>query len=196
MSNIHAMKLYLITGIIALFILSCKSSNQEKPLPDAGKESTSTTTTDSTKKTAPSSGKIDIESFGDIKLGQPATSLIKVLGEPDNKTKAIEWEADGLMHEDWTWKSKGLIINLSSEINNTATIQVFSIRAKAPCTFKTKANIGIGSSYAEVQEAYKKDINAEESNKEQVTVGSIYGGIIFTFRNDKVESVFLGAAAE
>lgn len=190
------MKLYLITGIIALFILSCKSSNQEKPLPDASKDSVTITTTDSTEKTAPSSGKIDIESFGDIKLGQPATSLIKVLGEPDNKTKAIEWEADGLSHEDWTWKSKGLIINMSSEISDASTLQVFSIKAKAPCPFKTKANIGIGSSYAEVQEAYKKDINAEESNKEQVTVGSIYGGIIFTFRNDKVESIFLGAAAE
>jgi len=190
------MKLYLLTGTVLLFILSCKSSTKEKPEPVPGKDTTIVTTTDSTGKNTQSSGKIDIESFGDIKLGQPATSLIKVLGEPDNKTKAIEWEADGLMHEDWTWKSKGLIINLSSEINNTATIQVFSIRAKAPCTFKTKANIGIGSSYAEVQEAYKKDINAEESNKEQVTVGSIYGGIIFTFRNDKVESVFLGAAAE
>ena len=190
------MKRYLLTGTVVLFILSCKSSKEEKSQPDARKDSTITITTDSTQKTTPSAGKIDIESLGDIKLGQPATSLIKVLGEPDNKTKAIEWEADGLLHEDWTWKSKGLIINMSSEINDASTLQVFSIKAKAPCTFKTKASIGIGSSYAEVQEAYKKDINAEESNKEQVTVGSIYGGIIFTFRNDKVESVFLGAAAE
>lgn len=165
-------------------------------MPVAGKDSTAITTTDTTGKITPPSGKLDIESFGDIKLSQPSTALIKILGEPDNKTKAIEWEADGLMHEDWTWKSKGLIINLSFEIKDASTLQVFSIKAKAPCTFKTKANIGIGSSYAEVQEAYKKDINAEESNKEQVTVGSIYGGIIFTFRNDKVESVFLGAAAE
>lgn len=190
------MKLYLLSGAAALFILSCKSSNEEKPVPVAGKDSTTITTTDSTGKITPPSGKIDIESFGDIKLGQPSAVLIKVLGEPDNKTKAIEWEADGLMHEDWTWKSKGLIINMASEISNATTMQVFSIKAKAPCTFKTKANIGIGSSYAEVQEAYKKDINSEESNKEQVTVGSIYGGIIFTFRNEKVESVFLGAAAE
>lgn len=190
------MKLYLLTGTVLLFILSCKSSTKEKPDPVTGKDTTVVATTDSTEKNSPSSGKIDIESFGDIKLGQPATALIKVLGEPDNKTKAIEWEADGLMHEDWSWKSKGLIINLSSEFNDASTLQIFSIKAKAPCTFKTKANIGIGSSYAEVQEAYKKDINAQESNKEQVTVGSIYGGIIFIFRNDKVESIFLGAAAE
>lgn len=190
------MKLYLLTGTVVLFIISCNSSTNEKPVPDVRKDTTAIITTDSAGKTATSTGKIDIESFGDIKLGQPATQLMRVLGKPENKTKAIEWEADGLLHEDWTWKSKGLIINLSSEIGDTTTLKVFSIRAKAPCTFKTKANIGIGSSYAEVQEAYSRDINAEESNKEQVTVGSIYGGIIFTFRNDKVESIFLGAAAE
>lgn len=192
------MKLYLLTASLAVLLSGCKSSKEEKPAADTTKDTIAITTNspDSIGNIIPPSAKIDIESFGDIKLGQSANELIKVLGEPDNKTKAIEWEADGLMHEDWTWKSKGLIINMSSEINNASTLQVFSIKAKAPCTFKTKANIGIGSSYAEVQEAYKKDINAEESNKEQVTVGSVYGGIIFTFRNDKVESVFLGAAAE
>ena len=192
------MKLYLLTASLAVLLSGCKSSKEEKPAADTTKDTIAITTNspDTTGNNISPSTKIDIESFGDIKLGQSASELIKVLGEPDNKTKAIEWEADGLMHEDWTWKSKGLIINMSSEISNASTLQVFSIRAKAPCTFKTKANIGIGSSYAEVQEAYKKDINAEESNKEQVTVGSIYGGIIFTFRNDKVESVFLGAAAE
>ena len=150
------MKLYLLTGTVLLFILSCKSSTKEKPEPVPGKDTTIVTTTDSTGKNTQSSGKIDIESFGDIKLGQPATSLIKVLGEPDNKTKAIEWEADGLLHEDWTWKSKGLIINMSSEISDASTLQVFYIKAKAPCTFKTKASIGIGSSYAKYRKLIKK----------------------------------------
>lgn len=97
-------------------------------MPVAGKDSTAITTTDTTGKITPPSGKLDIESFGDIKLSQPSTALIKILGEPDNKTKAIEWEADGLMHEDWTWKSKGLIINLSFEIKDASTLQVFSIK--------------------------------------------------------------------
>jgi hypothetical protein len=142
-------------------------------------------------------GKIDIESFGDIKLGQRYSDILKTLGEPDTKSMAQEWGADGLMHEDWTWKNKGLVLNLSSEKSSAeATRAVFSITANAPCTFKTRAGMGIGSTAAEVQEAYKRDINPEESSKEQITVGSVYGGIIFTLKNDKVASIFLGAAAE
>ena len=101
------------------------------------------------------------------------------------------------MHEDWAWKNKGLVLNLSSEKSSReATLTVFSITANAPCAFKTRAGMGIGNTAADVQEAYKRDINPEESSKEQITVGSVYGGIIFTIKNDKVATIFLGAAAE
>jgi hypothetical protein len=56
--------------------------------------------------------------------------------------------------------------------------------------------MGMGSSYAEVETAYKKDIDPEATDKTQITVGSVYGGIIFSFRNDKVSRIFLGAEAE
>jgi hypothetical protein len=56
--------------------------------------------------------------------------------------------------------------------------------------------MGIGSSYAEVEQAYKKDIDAESTNKEQITVGSVYDGIIFKFKDGKVSKIFLGGAAE
>ena len=142
-------------------------------------------------------GKIDIESFGDIKLGQSSADLLKVLGEPEVKSKAEEWGADGLMHQDWVWSKKGLEINMAFEKGKEATTTTVSaIMAKAPSTYKTKAGIGIGSTYEEVQAAYTRDINAEESTRDQVTVGSVYGGIIFTMKNDKVQQVFLGAAAE
>lgn len=146
---------------------------------------------------APVNNKIDIESFGDIKLGQHYKETVAVLGEPDNKSKAQEWGADGLMHEDWTWKSKGLVLNMSSDkTNRESSLAVFSITATAPCNFKTKAGAGISSLYDEVQNAYKKDIDATATDKTQITVGSVYGGIIFSFKNDKVEKIFLGAAAE
>jgi hypothetical protein len=142
-------------------------------------------------------GKIDIESFGDIKLGQPYLEMQRVLGAPDTKSPAIEWAADGLMHEDWTWKNKGLVLNMSSDKNNVSgTMVIFTITATALCTFKTKAGMGIGSSYSEVRDAYEKDIDPEATDKTQITVGSVYGGIIFNFKNDKAERVFLGAEAE
>ena len=141
--------------------------------------------------------KIDIESFGDIKLGQPYNEMLKVLGEPEAKLDIKEWAADGLMHEDWVWEKKGLVIGMTwDKTKKTNTLAIFSITARTPCAFKTKAGMGIGSSYAEVQEAYKKNIDPEATDKTQITVGSVYGGIIFSFEKDKVSNVFLGAAAE
>lgn len=142
-------------------------------------------------------GKIDIESFGEIKLGQPYNELLKALGEPEAKLDIKEWAADGLMHEDWVWEKKGLVIGMTwDKTKKTNTLAIFSIKAMAPCTFKTRAGMGIGSTYAEVQEAYKKDIDPEATDKTQITVGSVYGGIIFSFEKDKVSNIFLGAAAE
>jgi hypothetical protein len=142
-------------------------------------------------------GKIDIESFGPLKLGQHHSKTLEAIGQPDSKSKPIEWAADGLFHEDWAWKENGLALNMSFEKTNIdSTLSVFSITAKAPCDYKTKAGLGIGSSYAEVEAAYKKDIDPEATDKTQITVGSVYGGIIFSFKNDKVNNIFLGAQAE
>jgi hypothetical protein len=99
-------------------------------------------------------GMIDIESLGEIYLGQHYNNTLNILGNPDSKSKPVEWEADGLMHEDWTWKNKGLVLNMASEINKPDSLTVFSITARNPCTFKTKAGIGIGSSYVEAHAAY------------------------------------------
>lgn len=183
----------------AVFYFGCKSGNKQKPAETATNDSITyqpPATNPPGVEIAPA-GKIDIGSFGDIKLGQPYQETLKALGDPSSKATAIEWAADGLMHEDWTWKDKGLVLNMSSEKNNVpGTMAIFSITANAPCAFKTKAGMGIGSSYTEVQEAYKRDIDPEATDKTQITVGSVYGGIIFSFRNDKAATVFLGAQAE
>ncbi|MEK7225017.1 MAG: hypothetical protein AAB221_04970 [Bacteroidota bacterium] len=139
---------------------------------------------------------VDKSNFGPIKLGQYYGETQEALGPPDTKSKAIEWAADGMLHEDWTWKKNGLVLNMSSYKETKDVITIHSITAMAPCTFITKAGLGIGSTYAEVEAAYKKDIDTEATDKTQITVGSVYGGIIFTFKNNKAERIFLGAAAE
>lgn len=189
----------IILPAALLFLYSCNSGKKEDTQTEVKIDSIVSVPPADTVPAIPNgpSGKIDIESFGAIKIGQPYGDVIRALGEPDSRSKAEEWGADGLLHEDWTWKEKGLVLNFSSEKAKAETTRtVFSITANAPCTFKTRAGMGIGSTASEIQEAYKRDINPEESSNEQITVGSIYGGIIFTIKNDKVTTVFLGAAAE
>jgi len=187
------MKTLLFSFLLMVF-LGCNDHKKESPAPE--KDTTALEPLPDTT-SAPPSGKIDIERFGPVKIGQPYAETIKALGEPDENTVATEWGADGLMHEDHTWFSHGLTLNFSYDKTNiTGTRQVFSINANAASPHKTMAGIGIGSSYEEILAAYPRDINKEESSREQVTVGSVYGGIIFTLQQNKVNHIFLGAAAE
>ncbi len=178
-------------------IVACKSKTNDTG-ENMVKDSITTAAKDSASNTSQSDmGKVDIENFGPIKLGQHYSKTLEVIGQPDSKSKPVEWAADGLFHEEWTWKENGLVLNMSFDKTNIdSTLSIFTITAKAPCDFKTKAGLGIGSSYAEVEAVYKKDIDPEATDKTQITVGSVYGGIIFSFKNDKVNKIFLGVAAE
>lgn len=187
------MKLILPVMFLSLF-LSCKQGKKDNPAPIISSDTAiKLPVADSTV----AAGKIDIESFGPLKLGQSASDIIRLLGEPAKKEKPVEWGADGLMHEDWTWTAEALELNFSYEKGTAeGNRQLFSITASEPNTYKTKAGIGIGSSIADIRAAYPKDVNKEESSSDQVVVGSVYGGILFTLRNNKVIHVFVGAAAE
>jgi hypothetical protein len=122
--------------------------------------------------------------------------VIKIWGEPESKSEAIEWGADGLEHQEWFYKSKGIELGLIRNDENEQI--VFSISLQSPCTLKTSRGIGIGSTKEEVWKAYEHEINPEENNMDSsdVVVGSVYGGIILNFENDLVTSIFIGAAAE
>ncbi|HSU26844.1 MAG TPA: hypothetical protein VLJ68_00560 [Chitinophagaceae bacterium] len=186
--------LIMITAIVVFAgCNSGKKNNTDEGIKKDGNNATTTTTSVPDRP----SGKIDIESFGPLKLGQHVAETRQAIGPPGATAKPVEWAADGMMHEDWNWFSYGLLLNMSyDKTNKDATLAIFSITAEIPCDFKTKAGMGIGSSYAEVEATYKKDIDPEATDKTQITVGSVYGGIIFSFTNDKVSKVFLGAQAE
>jgi len=47
-----------------------------------------------------------------------------------------------------------------------------------------------------VAKAYGPFRNAEASTPERLMAGSDFGGVIFIFKQGKVDSIFIGAAAE
>ena len=137
----------------------------------------------------------DLDYIGELALGQGQLSILEKIGAPEKKSKTEEWGADGLFHQDWEYPSKGIILNMNSDKEN-GDMTVFSITISSPCQFKTKKNIGIGNTYNEVKTAYEKEIDKEASDKNIITVGSLYGGLIIEFKNEKVVKIFSGAAAE
>jgi len=180
---------------IALLISSCNSSKKEEKKPATVQDTISGPTPDLTDRTVKDTMPKDfsMEPIGALSLGLSDTKAIGLLGQPDSKTKELEWGADGLMHQEWVYKAKGITLNMSRD---EKVQQIFAITVTAPSDLKTARGIGIGSGHMDVMKAYEKDIDKEESNDNVVVVGSIYGGIIFSLKGHKVESIFAGAAAE
>jgi hypothetical protein len=144
---------------------------------------------------------IEEGSIGGIKISTPeATILTAGLGTP-KKGEDTTWEAIGEAVQEWDFPDSGLTVNMISEKIGTAKT-VFTITLKAPSKLKTDMGISIGSTKDDVVKAYA-DFNTEKDELKILSdernahlVGSIYGGMIFTFQDDKVTEIFLGAAAE
>lgn len=193
------MKLFLTTAVIAFIIASCNSNKpKEETKPEINKDTAVSVVADTgstNKQTGAGVSEPDLGGVGDLVLGLSHTKAIELLGQPGSKDKAVEWGADGMTHQNWFYKAKGISLNMDSN-EDMKDQAISSITITSPCTFKTKKNIGIGSTYQEVMAAYEKEVDKSSSDKTKIVVGSIYGGIIIDFKNDKAESIFIGAAAE
>ena len=134
------------------------------------------------------------ETVGDFSLGIDDSVVLKKLGEPDKKSAAQIWGADGMEHQRWHYQSKGIELGM---IRNGSKQVVDRISLESPCDFKTQRGIQIGSKAAEVQLAYNNEINPHSSRPESTIVaGTIFGGILFGIKDGVVNSIFIGAAAE
>ena len=138
---------------------------------------------------------VENESLGELKFGRQLSEVAKLLGEPSETiTYGVLW-ADAEYHQGFKYQEKGIEIDvILGEEDWDKTINMITITA--PCTYKTKKGIGIGSSYEEVVEAYKDYIEPGFSDHTSATAGTVYGGIIFNLEDNKVNLIFIGAAAE
>lgn len=136
---------------------------------------------------------METETLGDLKIGLTVEEIEKIIGKPSVVDKFELWEADGYQHQGRTYQ-KGTIQLDFIKLEN-GKIVANTIEIKKGCDYKTPRNIGIGSTYAEVLEAYKGEIDTKNSKKSLIA-GSIYGGFFFEFKNEKVETIFIGSAAE
>lgn len=134
------------------------------------------------------------EALGPISIGATDSSILKTLGEPDQKSAAKIWGADGMEHQRWVYHAKGIELDM---IRKEITQTVNMIKIIGPCDYKTQRGIQIGSSDAAVQSAYKDEINPNDSKpNSSIIAGTLYGGIIFDIKDNIVTSIFIGAAAE
>lgn len=136
------------------------------------------------------------DALGSLALGQKQADVIKFLGQPKSKGKDIEWEALGEHVQEWNYPAQDLTLNMNS-IKQGGKKTILTISAGPRCTLATKRGIKIGSTLAEVKKAYGQWEDTESGEPGKLFVaGSMYGGILFHFKNGKVSEIFFGAAAE
>lgn len=144
------------------------------------------------------------ESLGPLKNGMSAANLLARFGEPEEKSEAIEWGADGLIHQTWYYRSLGIELDMARDGEPGADsgigvteFTVNMITVTAPCAYRTVRGVGIGTSRDEVLLLYADEIDPEPPQyPDCVIAGSCFGGIIFAINDGLVSEIFIGAAAE
>lgn len=136
------------------------------------------------------------ESLGGLRLEQPASEVIKLLGKPEKETKLVFQAADGNYVQTWKYPSKGIELSISAGAKPSGKKTVATIMAQSPCALATTRGIKIGSPAAAAKKVYEAWIDRESSTPDSLVVASIYDGIIFHFDHGQVSRIFFGAAAE
>lgn len=127
-----------------------------------------------------------------LNLGIAESEIIKNLGIAAKDTSYFN-EVNGYNGKDIFYLKKDLKIILNDSSKNYVVEQI-EIGTKS--NLKNKFNIGIGSNYEDVFKVYSKYVNKEESNQESIVIGDMYFGLIFFFKDKKVNEIILGSLAE
>jgi hypothetical protein len=192
--------LSILLIILSGFIFSCSnSSKQESKSVKDELISSEQDSLDSIKEQVDSSDASKDFTYdiidGWLKIGLDQKVISDRIGEPAKKGDDMYWEAIGTYVQEWKYPSKGITLEMESDSQNGVK-HVLMITLESPSTGKTSNLISIGSSKDEVVKSYSDKMSDEFSSDKQIVVGSLYGGVIFTFENSIVTTIFIGAAAE
>jgi hypothetical protein len=137
---------------------------------------------------------LESEHIGNLKIDMPESEISKQLGKADEISKPTKWETDGLNHQTLIYKQKGIELDICWD--KPKDKKIFTITINSNCKLKTLCNIGIGSPRELVIEKYKTEIDTRSIELNTITAGSVFAGMVFTFENNNVSSIFIGATAE
>ena len=135
------------------------------------------------------------EHLGALRLNLSEADAKKAVACPMTPGKEQKWEADGAYHQEWHFACGVDLGMMSEHKGGKKTVQ--TIKVSGASELKTSRGIGLGASEQDVTKAYGKEWSKDESKMPDLFVaGSIYGGVMFTFKEHRVAEIFVGAAAE
>ena len=135
------------------------------------------------------------EHLGALRLSLSEADAKKAVDCPMTPGKEQKWAADGAYHQEWHFACGVDLGMVSEKKGGRKTVQTIKVKGASP--LKTSRGIGLGASEEDVAKAYAKEWSKDESKMPDLFVaGSLYGGVMFTFKEHRVAEIFVGAAAE
>lgn len=119
-----------------------------------------------------------------------------VLGKAEKTTIPQEEAATGDWASSWSYPSKKIFISFAGP-KKDGPHHVRSLFTEGGSKLKTGSGIGSGSTKADVEKAYGKDIDKASSNDEEIHVGpDHWNSMKFRFEKGAVTSISLGSDGE
>jgi hypothetical protein len=134
------------------------------------------------------------ERLGPLRIGMAAEAVRSALGPPASSDGPAPDQVQGGFTWTWRYPERGVELSLWAETRSEPP-SVGAIKLREGSSLRTRFGIGVGSSGAEVERAYRA-CWAPESTEEQRVAGSVYGGVVFTMKGNQVAELFVGASAE
>lgn len=134
--------------------------------------------------------------IGSLRLGEAQKDLGAAIPCKPAKGKEQLEGATGDYVETWKYTACGVTLKMSSP-SKGGSKTVSGIAITGPSNLRTEKGIHVGSTESEVVKAYGQYRDSESSVAGRTFVaGSVFDGIMFTFKSGRVVEIFLGAAAE
>jgi hypothetical protein len=115
-----------------------------------------------------------------------------VLGKPRSKQAPLEEGATGEWVSSWTWGGASALMVADTK---NGPRQARDVSVSAPSTYATRRGIHVGSTRADVERLYPRSPEDQQQDPDVYVVGSVYGGLLFTFAHDRVASISIGVFA-
>jgi hypothetical protein len=187
--------LILLSANIFLFLLSCGNNGSNQIQNETHKSNQRDSLTVSQDYLVDKGFELMVkESIGEIKCGLSREKIESIFGKPYITSVPVISELDGQLYENVEYTQKGISITYLVKQDSSRVVATYELWDF--CNLQTSRNIGFDNSYEEVIKAYKGLINPIGSDSETVVVGSIYGGIVFSFERGKMIRIFVGESAD
>lgn len=136
------------------------------------------------------------ERIGSLYIGLGEKEALAAIPCPVNKGKETYLAATGDYGQKWSFPACGVELDMVSGAKGGPKT-ITAIVVSQPSTLVTSRGIGIGASEDDVLGAYQPFLDRSTTRRGRTIVaGSIYGGLIVSLAQGKVNEIFLGAVAE